>query len=265
MEKDQLKKIEVWFDSYVSGFYREGDDFLNSNIELKEKHSRCVCGQMIWLADVLKLTDNRKNIAKAVGLLHDVGRFPQFRDYRTYRDAVSINHSLLGRDTIRQENVLAGLDPAEIELIEKAIEYHGIKRLPDGLEGDTQLFCQLIRDADKIDIYRVVLDYYQQYLDDPKTFTIDMELPDTPEYSANVVEDLLNSRRINYDILKTFNDMKLLMLSWVFDVNFPATLERIKQNRYLEKVFDFLPATDDIVRVRNHIFDYVDSRIKKQQ
>ncbi|MFA5553903.1 MAG: HD domain-containing protein [Phycisphaerae bacterium] len=264
MEKAQLKKIEAWFDSYVAGFYCDGDDFLNSNIELKEKHSRLVRDDILWLADRLKLTENQKNIAAAIGLLHDVGRFSQFRDYRTYRDTNSLNHSLLGRDVLRKENVLAGLDSEEINYIETAVAHHGDKEIPAGLEGDTLLYCQLIRDADKIDIYRVVLDYYKSYLANPESFKLELELPDEPTCSEEIIRDLLAEKRISYDILKSFNDIKLLMLSWVYDVNFAPTFERIKQQKFLEKVIDFLPQTEDITRVRKHILDYVDKRISQQ-
>lgn len=265
MEKAQLKKIEAWFDSYVAGFYCDGDDFLNSNIELKEKHSRLVRDEILWLADRLKLNENQKNIAAAIGLLHDVGRFIQFRDYRTYRDTNSLNHSLLGTDVIRKEKILAGLDSDEINYIETAVAHHGDKEIPAELAGETLLYCQLIRDADKIDIYRVVLDYYKRYIADPKGFRLELELPDEPTYSTEIIDDLLAEKRISYDILKSFNDVKLLMLSWVYDVNFAPALERIKQHHFLEKVIDFLPQTEDITRVRKHILDYVDKRISQNR
>jgi hypothetical protein len=57
--------------------------------------------------------------------------------------------------------------------------------------------------------------------------------------------------------------MKLCQLGWVYDVNFTATLKRIKQRRFLEKIFDFLPETEDIGKVREKIFEYVDSRIEQ--
>jgi hypothetical protein len=58
--------------------------------------------------------------------------------------------------------------------------------------------------------------------------------------------------------------MKLLQLGWVYDVNFTATLKRIRQRRFLEQIIDFLPRTEDIERVKTKIFEYVDCRIKQQ-
>ena len=260
MEQGQLDNLKKWFDSYVAGFY--GDDkFVNDNIELKDVHSKAVCEEMAWLTDKLNLTENQKRIAETIGLLHDVGRFKQFKKYRTYRDASSCNHSALGAQVICEEKLLEGIDEKERSYIETAVRLHGEKELPDDLDDETLLYCRLIRDADKIDIFRVVIKYYQQYLDDPQSFMLELEVPDVPGYSQEFVEHLLNQERIDYEKMKTFNDVKLLMLSWIYDVNFTQTLERIKQRGFLEKVIDFLPQNEDINRVRRKVFEYVDSKI----
>jgi hypothetical protein len=91
-----------------------------------------------------------------------------------------------------------------------------------------------------------------------------MELPNESGYSAAIVEAVLNGQRINYDKLETWNDMKLLQLSWVYDVNFAATLKRMRERRLLKKVLDFLPDTHDIERVAKKISEYVDSRIEQE-
>lgn len=260
MQQKQLDNLKKWFDSYVAGFY--GDEkFLNDNIELKDVHSKAVCQEMAWLTDKLNLTDNQKLIAETIGLLHDLGRFRQFAQYRTYRDASSCNHSALGAKVICEEKLLDGIDEKERSYIETAVRLHGEKELPEGLDDETLLYCRLIRDADKIDIYRVVIDYYQQYLNDPENFTLELEVPDVAGYSQEFVEHLLKEERMDYEKMETFNDVKLLMLSWVYDVNFIPTLERIRQRGFLEKVIDFLPQNEDINRVRRKVFEYVDSKI----
>jgi hypothetical protein len=106
-----------------------------------------------------------------------------------------------------------------------------------------------------------VTDYYRQYRADPEGFRLEIELPDEPGYSTEVVEQLLAGQRIDYSKLRTWNDMKLCQLGWVFDVNFPATLKRIKQRGFLEMIFEFLPSTEDINRIREKIFEFVDSAI----
>ncbi len=161
--------------------------------------------------------------------------------------------------------MLEAIDTIEKQLIERAIEYHGLKKLPQGLDGSCLLFAKMIRDADKLDIFHVVTTYYKQYRDNPENFPLEVELPDEPRCSAEIIEAILAGRRIGYNQLRTLNDMKLLQLGWIYDVNFTATLKRIKQRRFLETMLDFLPKTGDIERVGQKIFAYIDSAIEQDR
>ncbi|MBA7685745.1 hypothetical protein ES703_94171 [subsurface metagenome] len=257
-----MEKIRVWFDDYVAGFYGD-DEFVNANIELKEKHSRRTCEETLGLAEELGLSDNQRRIAELIALLHDIGRFRQFVKYGTYNDTRSEDHCLLSLKVLRETKVLDGIEKEEKQLIEKAIEYHGQKQLLADLDGECLLFSQLIRDADKIDVLYVVTEYYRQYRDNPEEFMLELEFPDEPGYSAEVVGGILCGRRIDNSELRTLNDMKLCQLGWVYDVNFAATLKRIRQRRFLEHIIDFLPRTEDIEKVKAKIFEYVDRRIKQ--
>lgn len=263
MEQEQLEKFRDWFDDYVAGFYGD-DEFINANLKLKEEHTWRTCEQMLHLAKALGLSGNRTRIAEVIALFHDIGRFEQFVRYRTYVDGRSVNHCLLGLEVLRQTKVLEDVDETERQLIEKAIEYHGVKELPADLDGDCLLFSKLIRDADKIDALYVMTDCYRQYAENTPGFKLELELPDQPGYSDEVIEALLRRRRIDYSELRTLNDMKLCLLGWVYDVNFAPTLKRIKQLRFLEMLVDFLPKTEDIKRVRQKIFEYVDFRISQE-
>jgi putative nucleotidyltransferase with HDIG domain len=262
MKQEQLKKFRGWFSNYAASFYGN-DKFVNANLKIKEQHSYRVCEETSYLADELGLTENQKREATAIALLHDVGRFEQFVKYRTYSDHRSVNHCLLGLEVIRREKVLEQVEKTERELIEKAIEYHGRIKLPSSLDGEELLFSRLIRDADKLDVFYVVLGFYKQLKDNPKKFALELEFPDEPTYSAEVVEWILRGQLIDYSKLKTLNDARLCQLGWVYDVNFAATLKQIKQRGFLEKIFDFLPETEDIDKVKRKIFGYVDSRIRQ--
>jgi putative nucleotidyltransferase with HDIG domain len=263
MEQGELKKFRVWFDDYVAGFYGD-DDFLNANLKLKEHHSRRVCQEMLYLANQVNLTDNQRRMAEVIALFHDIGRFEQFTKYRTYNDFRSVDHCLLGLEVLREAKVIDAVAGEERELIEKAIEYHGHKALPTDLNGECLLFSKLIRDADKLDVLYVVTQYYRQYKDNPGNFLLEVEFPDNPAYSAEVIEAILRGELIDYTRLRTLNDVKLLQLGWVYDINFTATLKRVKRRKFLKKLLDFLPATTDINKVKEKIFAYVDFRIKQK-
>lgn len=261
MRQKQVEDCRVWFDDYVAGFYGD-DEYVNANLKSKEEHSRRVCKEMLYLADELGLGDEQRRIAEVTSLFHDVGRFRQFVEYRTYNDVRSVDHCLLGLEEMRRTNVLRNIDSPERRLIEKAIEYHGLKKLPNSLDGEYSLFCKLIRDADKLDVFYVVTRYYKQYRDNPEKFSLELEFPDEDGYSSELVDAILYERLVDYSRLRTLNDMKLLQLGWVYDVNFAATLRRIKHRKFLEKIIEFLPKTADIEKVGEKIFGYVDSRIE---
>ena len=262
MEQKQLDAFKIWFDDYAADFYGD-DEFVNANLKLKEDHSRRTCEEMRYLAEQVGLTANQSRIAETMAFFHDLGRFKQFVKYRTYNDPRSVNHCLLSLEVLQEAKMLAAVEKSEKQIIEKAIEYHGRRELPSDLAGDCLLFSRLLRDADKLDIFFVVTQYYKQYRDNPDEFKIELEFPDVPEYSAEVVEAILCGQRTDYSKLQTWNDMKLLQLGWVYDVNFTATLKRIKERKFLEKIVDFLPQTDDIEKVKKKIFEYVDSSIEQ--
>ena len=260
----QLKNYKKWFSNYVADFYND-DEFLNANIKLKEDHSLRVCDEMQYLTDQMALSPAISQTAQIISIFHDLGRFVQFKKYRTYNDPKSVNHCLLSLEVIHKTNVLNEIPSRQQDLILKAIEYHGLKQLPANLNGDCLLLSQLIRDADKLDIYHVIIEYYKQYAEDPDSFKIEIELPDTPNYTPEIIGAALNHRRISYSDLQNWNDMKILQLSWVYDVNFIPTLKRIRLRKYIEKITTFLPKTQDIKTVAKTVQNYTNERIKKNK
>ena len=263
MDRDCLRKFRAWFDRYAAGFYGH-DEFVNANLKLKQEHSHRTRREMEYICGELGLDEGHRSIAETIALFHDIGRFEQFVRYRTYIDLRSVDHCLLGLDVLRRLKVLEDLEPAETQLIEKAIEYHGRKELPKDLDAYSLLFAKLIRDADKLDIFHIVTDNYGRYKSNPEQFLLELELPDEPGYSPHVVEAVLNEKTTDYTKLRTLNDMKLLQLGWVYDVNFVATLKRIRQRKFLETIAGWLPQTEDIENVREKVFAYVDFRIEQQ-
>lgn len=262
MEQQQLNEFKDWFGNYVSQFYGD-DEYINANLKLKEEHSLRVCQESRHLAEDLHLSLDQRRLAETIGLFHDIGRFKQFIKYRTYNDVKSVNHCELALEVLSETNVLGELDSQQRQLIETAIKYHGMKDLPKDLNGDCLLFAKLIRDADKLDIYYVVTDLYSQYKDDQVESLLEIEFPDSDEYSPQLAADILAGKKIDYSSLRTLNDFKLLQLAWVYDVNFTATLKRIRQQKLLKALAGFLPVTDQIEQVKRKIFDFLASAIEK--
>ncbi len=74
----------------------------------------------------------------------------------------------------------------------------------------------------------------------------------------------MNEQLVGYGRLRTLNDMKLMLIGWVYDINFTATLKRIRERRHLETMFGLLTQTEQVRIVRDKIFAYVDSRLSRQ-
>lgn len=263
MEQRQLNELRDWFEDYVAGFYGD-DEYINVNIKHKESHTQRVCREIRHIAERVGLSFPQRRVAEAVALFHDVGRFEQFVQFRTYHDAVSVRHALLGVQILKQERVLESLEESQQEWILKAIEHHADKQLPKDLDGPCLMYTQLIRDADKLDIYKVIMRYYERGKDDPLGANLGLGFPDPPDYSPHIVEKLLRGESIDYNELRSLNDMKLIQLGWIHDINFTVTLEQIKERRYLEMLMGFLPKKAETEAIGQKIFSIVDEKLKRK-
>ena len=264
MQESQLQTFKGWFTDFVRGFYTADDDYLNANIQLKECHTHRVCNEMRQLTAALKMDENDTLIAEAIALFHDVGRFPQFQKYRTYKDTTSENHCLLALKVLGEHNVLVDLSDDDRFIIKKAIEYHGVKELPP-LDERTLHFAKLIRDTDKIDIFELLIKNYRLMAEDPKKFKWEVEFLDTPECNPEIIQALLNRELIHYDKIKTINDAKLLQLGWAYDVYFDGSLKQIYDRGYLQAIIDLLPETEEVRQVADCVLSYVKNRIHQSR
>ena len=260
MESYSLDNFRRWFDSYTSRFFGD-DECINAHLQMKQEHTGRTCKEILELAERLALDDRQKQIAEVVALFHDVGRFPQFAEYRTFNDARSIDHSHLGVEILRREGVLDVLRREERQWVETAIEHHGRKLLPDNLNGQALLFAKLIRDADKLDIYRQVAESLHEQRKSPMRQRLETEFPDEPRCSPEVVEAILKEELVDYAKIRTFSDMRLCQLAWVYDLNFGVSLTRLCERGIPRQILSHLPATAEIDRVRDKVLDHIDRRI----
>ncbi len=261
MKAEQLQALKGWFNQYVKHFYHDDPD-VQAGIRLKEEHTKRVCEKILRIGSSLSLGAEDLYLAETIALLHDIGRFKQFALYHTFNDRRSENHALLGIRELERTGVLVALTAEERNLITKAIEYHNLCTLPPDLPGRLSLFARLIRDADKLDILEMFTASLDRRNDQPNAQQIS-GLPDTPGYSPVLVRNLLQEQLCHYDDMKNFNDRKLLMLSWIYDINFPCSLSEIARNGYVEKIIACLPKTGEIQKVYGHLQAYMYSLEKE--
>lgn len=253
--------IRKWFFGYVAGF-KEVDEELRQNIVLKEEHTGRVCREILQIGKQLDLNDDELRLAEITALLHDVGRFEQYARYHTFRDQKSENHATLGISILKRFGVLEPVNEATRTLILRVIGFHNRATLPHGESETCLFFTKLLRDADKLDIWKVVTDYYHRK-DGGRNGALELDLPDTSEISEQVYRDLVNQRIVDVKHIRNLNDFKLLQMGWAFDVNFSPTLRSVKSRRYLEKIRDVLPNTDKIRTVYNVVQIYFDHRLNE--
>ncbi len=251
MDKKIVHDLEKWFTSYVMTFKYDNNE-LQRNIDIKREHTERVTEEIINIGKKLGLNDNELNLAEIIALFHDIGRFEQYNQYKTFSDNKSENHAELGIKILKKYNVLGILDKEIQNLILCSIRYHNRPSVPLEETEICLFYSRLIRDADKLDIWKVVTDYYHRK-NGHRNVALELELPDTPGISKKVYNALMNRQFVEMKHVKNINDIKLLQAGWIYDINFEPTFYLIKERRYLEKIREVLPETTEI----NEIFDSI--------
>jgi len=259
ISNERVQDLKDWFSSYVRTFKHDAKGL--QNIELKEEHTKRVCREILSIGEQLGLTDNEMRLAEITALFHDIGRFEQYARYKTFVDRKSVNHAELGVKILKRYGVLNELEESTKSLIFRTIQYHNRAVLPQEETEICLFFAKLLRDADKIDIWRVVTDYYN-LKDGQRNGALELDLQDTPGFSEEVYQDLINKRIVDINHVKKLNDFKLLQIGWIFDINFKPTLHAVCSRRYLEMIRDVLPEPEKIGILFSIINKYVEERLK---
>jgi len=247
-----------WFCNYVNRF-RSLEANKQDNIKLKFDHTLRVCNNTTAIAHALNLNSEKLFLAKLIALFHDIGRFEQFDKYRTFSDPVSLNHATLGLRILNRYRVLSSLTKTERYIICRAIWQHNKYKIREPDDFSSTLLSKLIRDADKLDILYIITNYYKNRASHVNP-ALDLGLLDKPGFSEEAVQDILNYRMVKISDLRNLNDLKLLHLSWIYDINFPLTTSLIIRGRYLEELIHSLPESRIREEIDIHIRNYLNEK-----
>jgi len=259
MNKNDLKYLKTWFADYVAAFYTNDHDY-NLALTVKEEHTMRVCENTVMIGSKLGMSKHDLIIAETTALLHDLGRFKQYKEYGTFSDIKSENHARLGLREMAAHKLLSVCSKAEKKLIIKAVNYHNALHLPSDEDERTLHFIRLIRDADKLDIWKVFLKYFSDK-NNYQNNTIILDLPDTPEYSNKFIKALGSQRIAPMEDMKTLNDFKLLQIGWIYDLNFAPSFQVVQNRNVIEKIEAVLPQSKEIAEAVRHAKDYVRMRV----
>ncbi len=205
------------------------------------------------LEHTMRVLDNARTIALEEGLapltaracllaalLHDIARFEQYRVWGTFRDRESRDHAALGEELLRRGRVLDG-EPDMKECVLAAVGTHNKCDLPQGMVPLAHIAACVVRDADRIDIMRVI----ERHLDekDSKAPDVIVPFPDDPAlFSPAVIRSVLEKRPCSYAELKSADDFRLLAAGWFYLMGCPASRRLCARDGCARRLIEGLPA-----------------------
>lgn len=200
-------EIASAFEAYAATFPAE-----EMNI-LKLEHTRRVVANAKAIMAGEAFSDRLRGLGETAAWLHDLGRFRQYGQYRTFSDRVSVNHALLSCGEALRLGWLDDRPAPERNAILRAIECHNLRDLPPHIPPDELALAHLVRDADKLDIY-TVLDHAIEtdYL--PSHPDVYWGLPLDGPPSPKVVASLERGDSVDYADIQSFADFVFIQLAW---------------------------------------------------
>ena len=213
------EKVEVfkkYTDSYIP---------LSHMCILKVNHTMRVMDLCGLIAESLKLSKEDIELAKTCGLVHDIARFEQWKRYQTFADSKSIDHGDFGVEILKENDFIRKFNKDEKldNLILKTVKNHNKYKIEKDLSEREKLFCNIVRDADKIDIL---------YLYTIEEISINIGSED---FSNDVYNYFLKKELIPRSLKKTKADMLAISLGFVFDFNFTISYQILRNRKYYDK------------------------------
>ena len=179
------------FKEYVKKYNPEDE-----KIKIKIVHIEKVAENSKRIAQNLGLSQEDVELAELIGLLHDIGRFEQVRLYHTFVDKDSINHGEYGAKILFEDGLIRNFikDNKFDKIIKLAIVNHNRADIEEDLTERERLHAKIIRDADKTDIFRILIS------GDKKAIWEKADLSDD-KISDEIYREFVEDKRINYIIL----------------------------------------------------------------
>ncbi len=235
-----IVKAKKVFKEYVKNYNPE-----DAKIKIKIAHIERVAEIARKLAEELNLGQEDIEIAELIGLLHDIGRFEQIKNYNTFLDRDSINHAEYGVKVLFEDGLIRKFveEDKYDRIIKLAILNHNKKEIEQGLSEREELHAKIIRDADKTDIFYVLT------IADKKEVWYKPDLSDD-KLTEEVYSDFIKNRLVDYKRVKTGVDLVVINFSYIFDLYFKQSIKIIYNNNYLEKFYNRFKFNDSQTKER---------------
>lgn len=250
-----IKNAKEVFKEYVKNYNLD-----DGRIMLKVKHILRVAEISRDIALKNNLNEEDVNLAELIGLLHDIGRFEQVKVYNTFKDYESVNHAKLGVKILFEDGLIRKFidEPVYDEIIKTAILNHNKGRIDDTITGKTLDFCKIIRDADKVDIFYVLLE--EDFIDAYGMADMSEEL-----VTDEILREFKEDRIIDYTKRETGADLIISHIAYIFDFNYKYCLDKINNEKYIYKLVkkanfknkDTINKMQEVLRIAQ---DYIESK-----
>ena len=205
-----LEKIRRLYGEYVDGYRVDGE--LPPMMALKLLHTDMVVANAKAIAEGEGMDAGTAEACELAALLHDTGRYEQLRLYNTFRDSESVDHAVFSHDIVKKKGWLDG-HPHKDAILD-AVLFHNRRDVPDGLDPVTLAAAHCTRDADKLDIFRVLEDRVAN-ADWRKDSAAFWNLPVVAAPNPDVMRAIEEGRPVDYQNIKTLADFVLVQVGWL--------------------------------------------------
>lgn len=257
IDRENVKKT---FSDYTKKYVSDCDiDTGADMVKLKIDHTYRVADISEQIARAEGLCQEDIDLSWLLGMFHDIGRFEQIKRYGTFNDAQSTDHASLSADILFKDGEISkylkasGLNFA-YELMELAIRSHNMYRIPDDLTEREKLFCNILRDADKLDILRVCVEEPTEAV-----YEVSIDELKNSEVSEEVLKAFEQGKTVLKSIRKTAVDKLVGHISLVYELVFKSSLKIAAEQGNLKKLLDF---TSDNPTARKQ-FEYIKEKMNK--
>lgn len=229
MNNINIEKAIEQFEKYLDQFDRTDD-----KINLKIVHTYGVMEASKMITDKMNLSEEQQQLALLIALLHDIGRFEQLKRFQSFDDRL-IDHAVLGVEILQKEDFIREFIPTNKydSLIYTVLLNHNTFLIDPDVTGETLLQTKLIRDADKLDNYRVKETELFETL-----FSISQTELEQQKITPQIYKEFANHHLIMHKDRKTHLDMWISYIAFMYDFAFLESLLYLKEKNYIPILFN---------------------------
>ena len=245
--------IKKYLKPFLSVQYKE-DIYVLRNIIHAEK----VVENILMLADSLEVSQRERNTAEVIAQFHDIGRFWILHQDQTEKE--KYDHAQASVQYLMTNKTFNSLDDSVKNNIAEIIRNHHLPEISGKENSITDFYLRLLRDADKLDLWRVTID---SLINNKKRSLLATELGlnDKAMVTESICRKILEGGVVNKNEIGTFNDYLLYQMSWVFDINFRKSYQILIQKQYMRHYYEALPKNDLVFEIYRKIKIHIENQV----